>query len=69
MVIVDGDKVQRTPVSIGARLPGVVEIRGGVTAGDLVITHGNDKVRPGQPVAIRIDDGSRPLRDMLGPAG
>lgn len=69
MVIVDGDKVQRTPVSIGARLPGVVEIRGGLTAGDLVITHGNDKVRPGQQVTISIDDGSRPLRDMLGPAG
>ncbi len=60
------DKAERRTVSIGARLPGFVEITEGLTVGDLVITHGNDKARPGQPVIIKaLDDGSGKLQDML----
>ena len=59
---------ERRQVQIGARRPGEVEILDGLAAGDRVITHGNDKVRPGQRVEVRaLDDGSASLRDMLGP--
>ena len=38
----------------------------GLVAGDRVITHGNDKVRPDQKVTIQaVDDGSQSLREML----
>jgi membrane fusion protein, multidrug efflux system len=66
MVIGADDNAERRTVSIGARLPGFVEITEGLTAGERVITHGNDKVRPGQPVIVKaLDDGSRKLQDML----
>ena len=57
---------ERRAVQIGARRPGVVEIRGGLRAGDRVITHGADKVKPGEAVSIlAVDDGSRTLAEML----
>jgi len=66
VVIGTDEKAERRPVTIGTRLPGFVEITGGLAAGDRVITHGNDKARPGQPVTIKaLDDGSRKLQDML----
>ncbi len=38
----------------------------GLAAGERVVTHGADKVRPGQKVAVQaLDDGSRNLRQML----
>jgi membrane fusion protein, multidrug efflux system len=38
----------------------------GLAAGDLVVTHGNDKVRPGQSVRIQaLDDGTRTLSELL----
>lgn len=63
------DKVERVRVRIGARRPGQAEAVEGLAAGDLVITHGNDKVRPGQAVRIQaMDDGTRPLAELLGAA-
>lgn len=60
------DKAERVQVRIGARRPGTVEIVEGLTAGDRVITHGNDKVRPGQAVTIRaLDDGTGSLHEIL----
>ena len=60
------DKAERRTVSIGARLSGFVEITEGLTTGDRIVTHGNDKARPGQPVTIKaLDDGSGKLQDML----
>ncbi len=63
----DGAAVpERRKVQIGARRPGLVEITGGLDAGERVITHGNDKARPGEPVAIiAVDDGTRPLAELL----
>jgi membrane fusion protein (multidrug efflux system) len=62
----DGDIADRRQVRIGARRPGEAEVLDGLVAGDRVITHGNDKVRPGQKVVIQaVDDGSRSLREML----
>ena len=69
MVLAEGNTAERRQVRIGARRPGEVEILEGLAAGEKVITHGNDKVRPGQEVAVRaLDDGSRSLREMLEPA-
>ncbi len=34
----------------GIRVPGLVEITEGLVPGEVVVTDGNDKVRPGQPV-------------------
>jgi membrane fusion protein (multidrug efflux system) len=68
----EGDKAERVKVVLGGRRPGEAEIVSGLQAGDLVITHGNDKVRPGQPVAVQIDDGTRTIKELLGaraPAG
>jgi len=66
MTVGDGNVAERRQVRIGARRPGEVEIVEGLTAGDRVVTHGNDKVRPGQQVVIQaVDDGTRSLREML----
>ncbi|HAR31263.1 MAG TPA: efflux transporter periplasmic adaptor subunit [Gammaproteobacteria bacterium] len=57
---------EQREVTTGARRPGRVEITAGLEAGEHVITHGTLKVRPGAPVAIRaIDDGSRPLEELI----
>jgi membrane fusion protein (multidrug efflux system) len=65
----EGDKAERVKVRIGARRRGQVEIVEGLTPGDRVVTHGNDKARPGQSLSVRMDDGSRPLKDLLGARG
>ncbi len=65
----DGDlhRVETRPVQIGARRPGEVEILDGLIEGELVITHGTLRVRPGQAIEVRaIDNGERPLRELLG---
>lgn len=62
----DGNKVVRREVTIGGRRPGEVEIVAGLRAGEPVITHGTLKVRPGEQVIIgAVDDGSRPLSELL----
>jgi len=66
MMVGDGDVAERRQVRIGARRLGEVEIVDGLAAGDRVITHGNDKARPGQQIAIKaVDDGTKSLREML----
>jgi membrane fusion protein (multidrug efflux system) len=69
-LLVDGDDgltVERKQVEIGTRQPGVVEIRSGLAAGNRVVTEGQDKARPGQPVKVlAVDDGSRGLHEMAG---
>jgi membrane fusion protein (multidrug efflux system) len=43
-----------------------VEIVSGLEPGELVVTHGTLRVRPGAPVRIRaIDDGTRPLAELI----
>ena len=56
---------ERRQVQIGARRPGFVEVTDGLAAGERVITHGNDKAKPGEPVeVIAVDDGTRPLAEL-----
>ncbi len=65
LVVEDSKAVQRN-LRIGSRWPGEVEVLNGLQPGELVITHGAVKVRPGQPVSVRmVDDGSRSLSEML----
>ena len=61
-----GNTVERREVSIGTRKPGKVEIVSGLEAGELIITDGTLKVRPGSSVKIRaMDDGSTSLHELL----
>lgn len=50
-VIEDGKAVERQ-VELGARAPGLAEVRSGLTAGDTIITEGTQKVRNGAAVEI-----------------
>lgn len=47
----DGTAVEKE-VSLGARAPGVAEVRAGLAPGTLVITEGTQKVRDGAPVRV-----------------
>ncbi|HEX6260453.1 MAG TPA: efflux RND transporter periplasmic adaptor subunit, partial [Woeseiaceae bacterium] len=49
--VVDGKAVKRQ-VTLGRRVPGLVEVTGGISAGDLLITEGTHKVREGSVVEI-----------------
>ncbi len=53
------DTVEKREVKIGIRLPGYVEILDGLSDGQQVVTHGNNKVRPGDALnVLAVDDGS-----------
>ena len=51
-VVADG-VVKQSPVALGQRLPGEVEVLEGVAAGEQVVVGGVQKVREGAKVAIR----------------
>jgi membrane fusion protein (multidrug efflux system) len=58
--------VERREVRIGTRRPGEVEIVDGLKTGELVITDGTIKVRPGDRVAVSaVDDGTTPVHELL----
>ncbi|HEX5765265.1 MAG TPA: efflux RND transporter periplasmic adaptor subunit [Woeseiaceae bacterium] len=49
--VVDGKAVKRQ-VSLGRRVPGLVEVTGGISAGDILITEGTHKIRDGSLVEV-----------------
>ena len=49
----DTDTAERREVEIGLRRPGSVEVLSGLEEGELIITHGTQRVRPGQAVTIK----------------
>ena len=55
-VIRDSDTVDLRPVTVGERFSGMVEIREGVNAGDVVVTEGYQKIGPGSRVQVRFED-------------
>jgi len=60
------DTVEKRRVEIGLRLPGYVEILKGLTAGEQVVTHGNDKVQPGDVLdVLAVDDGSVDISSII----
>ena len=59
-------RVERIPVTIGQRLQGSVEILAGLAEGDLVVTHGLQKIRSGQSVNVIAEQtGRESLVDLL----
>lgn len=63
----DGYRVERRAIEIGARRVGVVEVLSGLAEGELVITHGALRVRPGQAVALLArQTGGESLDRLLG---
>lgn len=60
-VVADG-KAQPRPVRLGVRLAGVVEIREGLLAGEVVLIEGTQKVGPGSPIEVRLDE--RPVEEI-----
>lgn len=64
--VVDG-KAQEVRVRTGARKVGEVEVLDGVAAGDLVVTEGNHRLRPGAAVAVT--GGASPKPKAEAPAG
>lgn len=55
--IVDG-RALLSPVSLGVRQPGRVEIREGIGAGDVVVTAGHQQLRDGAPVDVISGNGA-----------
>ena len=67
-VVGEGDDatVEKVEVSTGLRMPGYVEILDGLSDGDLVVTHGNHKLKPGDKLnIIGIDDGTVDVATLL----
>jgi membrane fusion protein (multidrug efflux system) len=62
----EGHKAAKRPVTIGSRRAGEVEVTGGLEEGELVITHGTQRARPGQAVTVRaVDRDGAPLEQLL----
>jgi multidrug efflux system membrane fusion protein len=52
---VDSDgRAQLRPVQVGASVDGMTEIRGGVTAADLIVFDGQSRLNPGARVAAKV---------------
>lgn len=49
-------KVEQRPITLGLRLPGIVEVVDGLAAGEQVITRGLLKVRDGATVEVKEED-------------
>lgn len=48
--------VERRQITIGERLPGAVEVLNGLVVNDKVVTHGLQKIRPGQKVQVLAEE-------------
>lgn len=59
-----GGIVERRQITIGERLAGSVEVLSGLNAGDKLVTHGLQKVRPGQKVKVLAEE--TPAADHIG---
>jgi len=58
--VASGNVIEMVPVALGQRRPGEVQIRDGLNDGDVVVTAGQLKLRPGMPVTPIYVDGSAP---------
>lgn len=57
---------EKRRVSIGARIPGYVEIISGLSLDDQVVTHGNSKIKPDSILdVLAVDDGSVDIATII----
>lgn len=63
---VDGPVVERRQITIGERFPGAVEVLSGLNPGDKLVTHGLQKIRPGQKVRVLAEE--KPFAGKAGEA-
>ena len=60
------DTVEKREVKIGIRMPGYVEILGGLSADEYVVTHGNSRLSPGDSLdVLAVDDGSADIATII----
>ena len=52
-VVID-DKVEMRPVTIGESLGTRFEVTSGLSVGEIVVIKGNERLRPGEPVAVQV---------------
>lgn len=61
VMVVDGvSKVALRPIQVGMRLPGRVEVRQGLEAGEKVVVEGLQKIAPGMSVELAPDEDAKP---------
>ena len=58
--VLDDDTAERVSVTTGLGAGGMIQITGGIDAGDRIIVRGAERLRPGQKVSILEDDGAPP---------
>jgi len=59
-------QAQKREIKIGTRTPGWVEVIDGLSLNEMVITHGNSKVRNGSAIKVlAIDDGSKDISTII----
>lgn len=64
--LVQGDKVEKREVTIGAREPGLAEITSGLSPGDVIVTDGVAKLTDGSTIAVRAQrKGNETLSELL----
>jgi len=61
--------VDRRQITIGERLTGSVEVLSGLSSGDKLVTHGLQKIRPGQKVTILAEEKSAAEQSSSGSSG
>lgn len=59
MTLTNENTVVMTPVTLGQRRPGIVEVTKGLESGDLIVVAGQLKLRPGMPVTPIFIDGTQ----------
>ncbi|WP_439102901.1 efflux RND transporter periplasmic adaptor subunit [Congregibacter sp.] len=60
--VVDGESIaRRVTVEIGRRMPGLIEIRSGLSPGDRVVRNGQMTLRPG----VKVREAAEPVDDPL----
>ncbi|UUA74093.1 efflux RND transporter periplasmic adaptor subunit [Cellvibrio sp. QJXJ] len=62
----NGPVVERRQITIGERLPGSVEVLSGLNPGEKIVTHGLQKIRPGQKVQVLAEE--KPFAEQTGEA-
>jgi membrane fusion protein (multidrug efflux system) len=60
--VAQNSTAQPRPVTTGVRLAGVLEILDGLAPGEIVIIEGTQKLSPGAPVELRVDE--RPVDEI-----